>query len=251
MHMFLCRTDNYGCLVHDHKTGATASIDAPDAKAVEAELIRRGWQLTHVFTTHHHGDHTEGNLYLRDLYGCRILGPAAEAEKIPGLAKPLNPGEVFRFANRDVHVIATPGHTAGHIAYHIPEEYSLFAGDTLFTMGCGRVIEGTMAEMFASLERLKKLSPHTYVYSGHEYTLKNAAFGLSIEPGNRALSQRAEVVAKERAQGRFTVPSTLGEELKTNVFLRCDSPEIRTNLELLGAAPAEVFAEIRRRKDSF
>ena len=251
MHVFPCLSDNIGCLVHDHKTGATAAIDAPEAKAVEAELIKRGWQLTHIFNTHHHADHTDGNLYLRDLYGCRILGPAAEAEKIPGLATPLADGEVFSFAGRDVHVIATPGHTLGHIAFHIPQEYSLFAGDTLFALGCGRVIEGTLEQMFASLEKLKKLSAHTHVYCGHEYTVKNAEFALTIEPGNRALQQRAHVVAKERSEGKLTVPSALGDELKTNPFLRGDSAEIRKTVGLPDATEAEVFAEVRRRKDKF
>jgi hydroxyacylglutathione hydrolase len=251
MHVFLCLTDNIGCLVHDHKTGATAAIDAPDGAAVERELKKRGWQLTHILVTHHHADHTDGIAYLKDLYGCPVTGPKAEAGKIKGLDKTVSGGDVIKFATRDVHIFDTPGHTAGHIAYHIPAEFSLFAGDTLFALGCGRVIEGTMDQMHASLQALKALSPSTYLYCGHEYTEANARFALSVEPGNRALQQRAELVAKERAAGRLTVPSTMADELKTNPFLRWDSAEIRANLNMASATDAEVFAEVRQRKNNF
>jgi hydroxyacylglutathione hydrolase len=251
MHVFICREDNYGVLVHDPKSGATASIDAPDAAAIERELTRKGWQLTHIFVTHHHADHVEGNLHLKNQFGCTIVGPAAEADRIPGIGKQVKGGETFRFAARDVHVIATPGHTSGHIAYHIPSDFSVFVGDTLFSLGCGRVIEGTMEEMQASLAALRKLSPHTYVYSGHEYTEANARFALSVEPGNKALQQRAHVVAQQRARGEYTVPSILADEIKTNPFLRWDSPEIRKMVGLETASDAEVFAEVRNRKNAF
>jgi hydroxyacylglutathione hydrolase len=251
MHLFICREDNYGCLVHDGKTGATASIDAPDASAIERELKKRGWQLTHIFTTHHHGDHVEGNLALKEQFACKIVGPALEADRIPGIDTQVKGGETFAFAGRDVHVIDTPGHTLGHIAYHIPEDYSVFVGDTLFPLGCGRVMEGTMEQMQASLAALGKLSPNTYVYSGHEYTVANAKFCIAMEPGNRALQQRAALVELERAQGKFTVPSILGDELKTNVFLRWDSAEIRERLALKDAGGAEVFRALRLKKNNF
>jgi hydroxyacylglutathione hydrolase len=251
MHVFICREDNYGVLVHDPKSGATAAIDAPEAAAIERELKRKGWQLTHIFTTHHHFDHVEGNLHLKDQFGCTIIGPAEEASEIPGINKQVKGGDSFKFAGRDVHVIATPGHTKGHIAYHIPSDYSAFVGDTLFALGCGRVIEGTMDEMWASLAKLRKLSPHTYIYCGHEYTEANARFALTIEPGNRALQQRAETVSRQRAKGEKTVPSILSDELRTNPFLRWDSPEIRANLAMEKATDAEVFAEVRKRKNNF
>ena len=251
MHVFMCGGDNYGCLVHDHKSGATAAIDAPNAAAIEHELRKKGWQLTHIFTTHHHGDHVEGNLHLKEVFGCKIIGPAMEADRIPGIKQQVRGGEMFQFAGREVFVIDTPGHTLGHIAYHIPSEYSLFCGDTLFSMGCGRVIEGTMDEMQSSLAALRKLSPHTFVYSGHEYTLANAKFCLSVEPGNRDLQVRAGLVERERAQGKFTVPSTLGDELKTNVFLRWDSAEIRAGLGMSGASDVDVFKALRLRKNNF
>jgi hydroxyacylglutathione hydrolase len=250
MHQFICRSDNYGVIVHDHRTGATASIDAPDAAAIEKELKRKGWQLTHILTTHHHGDHVEGNLALKELYGCRIIGPKREAEKIPGIDQQVSGGDAFQWAGRQVKVYGCPGHTAGHIAYYIPEDHSLFAGDTLFAMGCGRVFEGTMADMWGSLDQFRKLKPHTFVYCGHEYTEANAKFALSVEPGNRKLQQRAIVIHNQRAKGEMTCPTTIGEELDTNPFMRPDSAEIRKNLGMENATDAEVFAELRQRKNN-
>jgi hydroxyacylglutathione hydrolase len=251
MHQFICRSDNYGLLVHDHKSGATAAIDAPDADAIETHLKKRGWQLTHIFTTHHHTDHIEGNQALKEQFGCMIIGPRAEADQIPGIRTPISGGDKFTWAGREVKVLACPGHTKGHIAYHIPSEFSLFAGDTLFSLGCGRVLEGTMEEMYHSVSQFRTLSPSTYVYCGHEYTEANAKFALSVEPGNRMLQQRAAVVSTLRQEGKMTCPSSIGDELKANPFLRTDSQEIRRNLKMESASNAEVFAELRRRKDSF
>ena len=251
MHQFICRTDNYGLLVHDHKSGATASIDAPEAGEIEKQLKLRGWQLTHILTTHHHLDHVEGNLQLKEQFGCKIIGPKEEADKIPGIKTLVAGGDTFKFAGRDVKVYACPGHTKGHIAYSIASEYSLFAADTIFSLGCGRVLEGIMDEMYHSVNQFKTLSPSTYIYCGHEYTEANARFALSMEPGNRALQQRTGVVTKLRQEGKMTCPTSIGEELKTNPFLRTDSPEIRRNLKLETATDAEVFGELRRRKDNF
>jgi hydroxyacylglutathione hydrolase len=251
MRQFTCLSDNFGLIIHDSPTGATASIDAPDADAVEAQLKKFGRQLTHIFTTHHHADHVNGNLRLKELFGCKIIGPKAEADKIPGIDITVAGGEKFMWANREVFVHACPGHTAGHIAYSIPSEFSLFAGDTLFAMGCGRVIEGTMDEMFHSVNQFKTLSPATYVYCGHEYTEANCKFALTLEPGNKALQNRFHAVAAQRARGEMTCPTTIGEELKTNPYMRCDSPEIRKTLGMEAATDAEMFAEIRTRKNNF
>jgi hydroxyacylglutathione hydrolase len=251
MRQFTCLSDNFGLIIHDSPTGATASIDAPDAEAVEAQLKKFGRQLTHIFTTHHHADHVAGNLRLKELFGCKIIGPKAEADKIPGLDIAVSGGEKFMWANREVFVHACPGHTAGHIAYSIPSEFSLFAGDTVFAMGCGRVIEGTMDEMFHSVNQFKTLSPATYVYCGHEYTEANCKFALTLEPNNKALQNRFHAVAAQRARGEMTCPTTIGEELKTNPYMRCNSPEIRSTLGMETATDAEVFAEIRTRKNNF
>lgn len=251
IHQFICRSDNYGILVHDHKSGATAAIDAPDADAIVAELKKRGWQLTHIFNTHHHEDHVAGNLALQQELGCQICGPELEADKIPGIDERLKGGDSFTWAGREVKIYACPGHTKGHIAYHIPSEYSLFAADTLFSLGCGRVFEGTMEEMFHSVNQFKKLSPSTFLYCGHEYTEANAKFAMSVEPANRHLQQRTGVVTKLRQEGKMTCPTTLGEEFQTNPFLRCDSEEIRRKLKMEQASEAQVFAELRERKNNF
>jgi hydroxyacylglutathione hydrolase len=250
-HLFLCRTDNYGLLIHDPESGATAAVDAPDAGEIESQLMRHGWLLTHLFTTHRHGDHMEGNAALQQRFGCRIIGPAAEADSIPCIDVTVSGGDSFSFAGREVRVLDCPGHTRGHIAYHMPEEEVVFAGDTLFSLGCGRVFEGSMEEMYRSVSQFKTLPPSTRLYCGHEYTQSNARFALSVEPGNAALQSRAAEVDRLRAKGALTCPSTIGEELRTNPFLRTGSAEIRAMLGLADAEDAAVFAELRRRKDSF
>ncbi len=251
LHHFICRQDNYGVLVHDSQTGLTASIDAPEAPAIERELERKGWKLSHILTTHHHVDHVEGNLALKQKWNAKIIGPKAEASQIPGLDVGVAGGEAYEFAGREVKVIATPGHTKGHIVLHLPQEKLLFAGDTLFALGCGRVLEGTLAEMWSSLDKLRKLPPDTLFHCGHEYTESNARFALTIEPGNEVLAKRADKIKAQRAKGQMTLPGTIGEELATNVFLRPESKEIRAVLGMKMSGKADVFAEIRKRKDAF
>jgi hydroxyacylglutathione hydrolase len=251
MRQFMCLSDNYGVIVHDQKSGATASIDAPDADAVEQELKKFGRQLTHIFVTHHHHDHVGGILQLKELFGCKVIGPKDEADQIPGIDIQVAGGESFMWAGYKVDVFACPGHTKGHIAYYIKDQFSLFAGDTLFAMGCGRVIEGTMEEMFHSVNQFCTLSPSTYVYCGHEYTETNTRFALSVDPGNKALRNRAQTVAGQIARGEMTCPSVLGDELKTNPFMRCGDKEIRAFLKMEQATDAEVFAELRTRKNNF
>lgn len=251
IHSFICRSDNYGVLIHDHTSGATAAIDAPDGAEIERQLDGLGWRLTHILTTHHHGDHVEGNAVLKQRFGCSITGPAGEADRIPGIVNKVSGGDVFTWAGSEVRVLDCPGHTKGHIAYVMPSAEAVFAGDTLFSLGCGRVFEGSMEEMYHSVSQFKALPPATRVYCGHEYTQSNARFALSVEPGNEALQQRATDVDRLRAEGQMTCPSTIGEELRANPFLRTDSAEIRKALGLEQASDAEVFAALRRRKDGF
>ena len=249
--VFICRSDNYGVLVHDPETGATASIDAPDGDAVIAEADKRGWTVTDVFSTHHHKDHVEGNLVLKERYDCRIVGPVEEAVVIPGLDLAVGEGDALEFAGRKVDVIETPGHTAGHICYFLPDEKLLFAADTLFAMGCGRLFERPASDMWPSLKKLMALPDETKVYFGHEYTLNNAKFALSVDPDNQVLKERAEAVAALRAAGDFTIPTTIGLEKKTNPFLRVGDAAIRAKLGMEDASDADVLGEIRRLKDSF
>lgn len=248
---FPCRSDNFGVLVHDAKSGRTVSIDAPEAPAIETALSRRGWQLTDILVTHKHFDHIDGLKALKDAYGCTIAGPKAEATAIGLLDHELVEGDVYEAGSMAFSVIETPGHTLGQINYHCPQANALFAGDTLFSLGCGRLFEGSAADMFASLEKLKTLPPQTHLYCGHEYTKANAAFALSVDPDNDALKARADQVEGLLAEGLPTLPVTLEREFAANPFLRTSDPAIRAGLGLDGADDAAVFAELRARKDRF
>ncbi len=248
-HQFPCLDDNYGVLVHDPATGTTASIDAPEADAVREALAAKGWRLTHILVTHHHHDHTAGIAELKAETRCTVLGPAKEAERIVGLDRGVGEGESFALGSAQVHVIETPGHTAGHVAYWIPGQATVFVGDTLFAMGCGRVFEGTYEIMWSSLSKLKRLPAATRIYCGHEYTAQNGRFCRDIEPGNAAIEARVAEVAALRAAGRPTLPTRLDRELETNVFLRTRSPEIRARLGLGTAEDWQVFAALRERKN--
>ena len=249
--LFSCRSDNFGVLLHDPATGATASIDAPEEGPIRDALDRRGWTLSHIFTTHHHNDHVEANPALKERFGVTIIGPAREAGRIPEIDRTVNGGDSFEFAGRRVNVIATPGHTLDHICFHLPEEKLLFAADTLFALGCGRLFEGTPAQMWQSLSTLAALPDETIVYFGHEYTLSNARFAKTVDPDNAALLSRVEEIEALRAADAFTAPTTIGLEKATNPFLRAGDPAIRRHLGLKDASDATVFAEIRARKDRF
>lgn len=249
--VFPCRSDNFGVLIHCPESGVTASIDAPEFDAIVAAAKRHGWKITHIFTTHHHGDHVEANLALKEKYGCEIIGPREEAVAIPGLDQAVGDGDSFDFGGHTVRVIETPGHTAGHVCYHLPDDKLLFAADTLFALGCGRLFERPAADMWHSLQKLAALPDETAVYFGHEYTLSNARFALSIDPDNERLKARAAEIEQKRQRGEYTIPTTLGLEKETNPFLRAADPAIRRNLLMEGSSDTEVFAEIRKRKDHF
>jgi len=250
IHQFPCRSDNYGVLIHDPEKNLTASIDAPEEAAILRALADRGWTLTHIFTTHHHGDHTEGNLPLKASSGCTIVGPRAEAGRVRGIDIEVGQGDSYQFGVFEIRVLDTPGHTAGHVSYWIPDACVAFVGDTLFAMGCGRLFEGDARMMWNSLSRIIALPPETQLYCGHEYTQSNVDFALTIEPGNAALQARAEEVRELRGQNRPTLPTTLARELETSPFLRVGSTEIRSNLGMEDAQDWEVFGEIRKRKDN-
>lgn len=248
---FPCREDNIGYLAHDEATGRTAAIDAPDAAAIEAAADRRGWLLTDIFITHHHADHTDGILPLKSKMGLTVTGPKEEADRIAGLDRLVEPGNAVQIGDTVLDVLFAPGHTLGHIVYHDPAGHHLFTGDALFSMGCGRMFEGTPGPMWAGLERLRSLPGQTLIYCGHEYTSSNARFALSLEPGNEALRARAEEVEALRAEGKLTIPVNLATEIATNPFLRADLPELRAAMNLPDAPAADVFAAIRKAKDTF
>ena len=247
---FPCLSDNYAVLIHDAESGLTASIDAPDAKAILERLDAKGWRLTHILNTHHHADHTGANLALKAKWHCTIVGPRADHGRIPGIDIDVGEGDTYAFGKQVAQVYDVPGHTRGHIAYWFEGSRALFCGDTLFALGCGRLFEGTPQQMWTSLSKLRALPPDTRVYCAHEYTQSNARFALTVEPGNAALVSRSHEIDRLRAGGRPTVPSTLREERATNPFLRADEPALQAAMGAAGDAVA-TFAEIRRRKDVF
>lgn len=251
VHQFSCRSDNFGVLLHDPVSGKTASIDAPEVEAVVEALRDKNWSLDELFITHWHLDHVEGNLPLKERFGCRITGPKNEAAKIPGIDATVIGGDAIEFAGKKVEVIECPGHTLGSVSYHIPDEKLLFAADTLFALGCGRLLEGTPHDMWASLSKLIALPDDTMVYCGHEYTLSNAKFALTVDPDNAELVARTEQIKAQRERGEATLPTSIGLEKRTNPFLRPHDPAIRKLLNMESASDADVFAEIRRRKDVF
>lgn len=248
---FVCGADNYGVLLHDPQGGVTLAVDTPQAEPIRQALRDHGWTLTHILTTHHHYDHVEGHEALKAETGAVIIGSARDGDRIPGLDMAARDGDQLRIGGLTITVLETPGHTLGHLCYWLPAEGLLFTGDTLFSLGCGRLFEGTAAMMWASLDRLRALPPETRVYCGHEYTEANARFALTIEPENEALRRRAAEVALARKAGRPTLPVPLAAEIAANPFLRPDSPAIQRRLGLEGAPLHEVFAAIRIRKDNF
>ncbi len=244
-----CLSDNYAYLLHDPETGTTGVVDPAEDGPITAALEARGWRLSYILNTHHHYDHVGGNEALKRAFGATIIGPQAERDQIPAMDVGVRQGETFPFGSHTVEVIDTPAHTAGHISFYLPGVPAVFAGDTMFSMGCGRLFEGTAAQMWNSLQKLMALHAATRLYCGHEYTQSNARFALSLEPGNEALQSRAAEVERLRARQAPTLPSTIAQELATNPFLRPHSPEIRATLGMATASDADVFAEIRRRKD--
>jgi hydroxyacylglutathione hydrolase len=250
-HLFRCLQDNFGVLVHDPASGATAAIDAPEAAPVEAALKQTGWKLTDILVTHHHGDHTGGIVALKAMHRCKVTAPRAEAARIPEVDVQVGEGDKVSVGGLTARVLETPGHTAGHITYVFDADKLMFAGDTLFSIGCGRVIEGSMPMMWESLLKLRALPDDVRVFCGHEYTAANIRFAKTIEPDNRDLAAREQEVTKLLAAGQSTVPSLLGDEKRQNVFLRADVPAVAAAVGLAGHPAAEVFAEVRARKNKF
>src|SRR3954452_3681025 len=248
---FTCLNDNFGYLIHDVETKATASIDAPEAGPILKALEREGWQLTDILINHHHGDHVGGGAELKQKYNCRVVAPHDKTTEIADVDLRVANAEIVKIGSLLGRVLETPGHTLDHISYVFDTEKALFAADTLFSIGCGRVFGGTHPMMWDSLLKLRALPDDFRLYCGHEYTAANVKFALTVEPDNPALQARAVEVTRLRAAGKPTVPTLLGEEKRANVFLRSDDPAVAAALRLKGASPAEVFGELRERKNKF
>lgn len=246
-----CLSDNYAFLAHDAKSGETALVDAPEAAPILAALKSRRWTLSHVLLTHHHWDHVDALDDILAAHPAKVIGAAQDAARLPKLDLAVNEGDSFKIGDEAVGVLDVSGHTVGHIAFHIPTSAAVFTADSLMALGCGRLFEGTPDQMWESLSKLAALPEDTVVYSGHEYTQANGRFAETIEPGNADLQARIADIARARANGESTVPSSLSLELATNPFLRPQSPEIRDRLGMQDAPDVEVFAEVRRRKDNF
>ncbi|WP_204115452.1 hydroxyacylglutathione hydrolase [Shimia biformata] len=246
-----CLADNYAFLVHDTETGKTACIDVPDATPISAALAERGWKLSHVLLTHHHWDHVDGLAALLADHPAKVVGAAADAHRLPDLDIAVNEGDSVVIGSEKAQVIDVSGHTVGHIAFYFPDTGAVFTADSLMALGCGRLFEGSAEQMFDSLSKLAALPETTIVCSGHEYTASNAKFALTVDPDNADLKSRAAAIDAARADGQPTVPSTLAEELATNPFLRGHTAGVQKAVGMEGADPVAVFAEVRRRKDSF
>ncbi len=244
-----CLSDNYGALIHAPETGETLAIDAPDAGAIKSALADRRWRLTHIFVTHHHNDHTGGIRELKAHFGCHVYGSSTEAERIPALDQELSEASRLTFAGTEIRVLETPGHTLGHVGYYLPEQKLAFTGDTLFALGCGRVFEGDAEMMWNSLQKIARLPDDTAICCGHEYTLANGRFALTVEPENDMLRRRMIDVERLRAEGKPTLPTSIGLEKATNPFLRTHVAAIRARLGLEGAPEWRVFQRLRELKN--
>ncbi len=251
IHRIPARSDNYLWLAIEPTSGAVAIIDPADAEPVIAKCEELGLNLTHILNTHHHGDHTGGNLELKEKYGCIVVGSVADQARIPGIDVAVGDGDTYDLGPERAQVFDVTGHTLGHIMYWFEDSKALFCGDTLFAMGCGRLSEGTAEQMWKALSKFTILPDDTEIYCAHEYTQANARFALTIEPGNVALQARAKEVDQLRSHDIATVPSLLGAERATNPFLRATEPDLRAAIGMEAAAPVDVFRETRARKDNF
>ncbi|MDV4145888.1 hydroxyacylglutathione hydrolase [Shimia sp. FJ5] len=246
-----CLADNYAFLVHNTDSGETALVDAPESGPILSALNQLGWTLDTVLLTHHHWDHVDGLAAILEVHKARVIGAKADAHRLPALDLAVSEGDTVTVCGEEMTVLDVSGHTVGHVAFHFPATGVVFTADSLMALGCGRLFEGTPAQMWQSLGKLAALPGETMVCSGHEYTETNLRFALTVDPDNPALKARGEAIAKARKENRPTVPSILSEEMATNPFLRAADPAIRAQLGMQDATDTEVFTEIRRLKDAF
>lgn len=246
-----CLSDNYAFLLHNAESGETALVDAAEADPIRMALDERGWSLDYILLTHHHWDHVDGVPELVTAYGAKVIGNAADSDRLPRLDVSVYAAEETSLLGTRVKIFDVSGHTIGHIAYYLPDERALFTADSLMAMGCGRLFEGTPEMMLASLTPLAALPDDVTVYSGHEYTAHNTRFALTVEPDNTDLQTRMAEIEAQRADDIPTVPSQLGVEKATNPFLRCHLDSVKNGVGMAGADDSAVFAEVRNRRNSF
>ena len=246
-----CLSDNYSYLVRDKKTNVVAVVDPSNFEQVNQEIEKKYNKLDFILNTHHHNDHVDGNIDLKKKYNSKIICSSYDSKKIPGADIKKSDGENFNLGETNFKVIHTPGHTLGHIAFYSEKGGIIFTGDTLFSLGCGRIFEGTFEQMFTSIEKIKNLSKNTMIYCGHEYTNNNGKFCVSIDKNNKKLKDRIQEVKNKIEKKIPTLPVTLADELDTNIFLRCDDMKIKNNLKMRNSSKFEVFTKLRNLKDQF
>jgi len=244
-------SDNYIYLAHEPDSGETAVVDPAEAKPVLEAAKAKGWTITHILNTHHHGDHTGGNKEVQQATGAPIVGPKYDEGRIPGIQVALEEGDSYALGNAAAKVFFTPGHTRGHICFWFEDADVLFSGDTLFALGCGRLFEGSPADMWESLQKLRRLPDTCLVFCGHEYTQTNARCARDCDPENAKLKAYADRIQQQRAAGKPTIPAQLGEEKACNPFLRADDPGLAQAIGMAGAAPVEVFAAVREKRNGY
>ena len=240
-----CLNDNYAYIVNDVATKTIGVVDPSEAEPIINYLKKEKLELNYILNTHHHFDHVDGNIELQKLYNSKIIGFIGDKHRIPGINITLNDGEKFNFGKSIVKIIHIPGHTSGHICFFFEKEKIAFTGDTLFSLGCGRIFEGDHKQMLSSLNKIKKLPAKTKIYCGHEYTLKNAEFCMKYDANNMDLINHFKKVSELRLKNLPTVPSTLEEELKSNIFLRCDQNDLKIKLNMENGDDYKVFKNFR------
>ena len=246
-----CLSDNYSYLINDKTSNLVGIVDPSDFDEVNKIIKRKYGKLDYILNTHHHSDHVAGNIELKKNYKSKIVGSKADGNRIPGIDILLDEGEIFKFGKVNFKIITVPGHTKGHIAFYSEDEKTIFTGDTLFSLGCGRVFEGTIKEMFLSINKIKSLPGDTKIYCGHEYTKQNLDFCLKFDENNQFLINKLDWV-KERNDNKMpTIPTTLEEEVKTNIFLRCDNSSIKNILNMNNSSDEQIFEKLRSLKDQF
>jgi len=246
-----CLADNYAYIIHDNKSKTTGVVDPSEAKPIISFLEKKKLKLNYILNTHHHFDHIGGNIELKKIYKAKILGFEGDKHRIPGVNIIVKDNEIWNFGSSTIKIFHIPGHTLGHICFFLEKEKILFSGDTLFSLGCGRIFEGDHKQMLDSLNKIKKLPKDTKIYCGHEYTYKNAEFCMKYENNNINLKKKFEKIKKLRSQNLPTIPSSLDEELKSNIFLRCNQKELKVKLNMKNQEDLEVFKKVRDLKDIF
>jgi len=246
-----CLTDNYAYIIHDKNSGVVGVVDPSEAKPIISFLTKNKLKLNYILNTHHHFDHIGGNIELQKLYNANVVGFAGDKHRIPGINVTLNNNEKWTFGNSLVKILHIPGHTLGHICFFFEKEKAAFTGDTLFSLGCGRIFEGDHKQMLESLNKIKKLPKNTKIYCGHEYTYKNAKFCIKYDSNNKDLKKKIEIIKKLRSDNLPTIPTTLEEELSSNIFLRCDQNDLKIKLNMKNQEDYKVFRKVRELKDGF